>query len=139
MSKEKRVGRGTVVSVDHDGDNNFDVVGCIRNATPPPRSKEPIDSTCLSDDVEDFELGVEAGGDFVFTQAWQAGLAVDEVVDTLFGAETEVDWRISYPYSTPVTDTFPGKVIAIAPQVLETKTLITRQVTVRRTGPITRA
>ena len=133
----KVIGHGTLVKVDHDSNGSFTTVGCVRSLTPPPRSKEPIESTCMEDTIADYELAIEDGGDFVFQHATHPNDSTHVILQTLLTNGTEVNWQVYYgSYTTPITAQFAGKVISIAPENIDSKTLIADSVTVRRTGAI---
>ena len=134
----KQVGLGALVKVDDDGDASFTTVGLTRSITPPPRSRALVDGTALEDDLAVNEAGIEEASELSFTQFWHPGDTNHEIMDTLFGSKAKVDWQIVYPFATPVTDEFEGFVSALAPEQIEPGNIISRQVTVQRTGAITR-
>lgn len=138
MAAERNLALGSLVKVDATGGGSFSLVGLTRQVTPPPRERERIDGTVLSDELQVDLLGQEAKSDFTFTQLWHPGDTDHEKIDTLFDSKDEVDWQIIYPPSVNITDTFAGRVAAIAPEALEASGVISRQVTVHRTGAIAR-
>ncbi|GAA4442932.1 phage tail tube protein [Bremerella cremea] len=138
---EKRIGKGAKVEVDHDGNLTYTKIGLMKDITPPGRSRAGADDTELDADLMTEFPGIEEVSEFTFTQFWHAGDSNHEMIDDLFdeGEDGIVSWRITYPYSTPVTDTFSGWVKNITPAQIVKEDIMSRQVTVSRTSAITRS
>lgn len=135
----KLLGLGTLVKVDENDDaSGHTTCTLVMNATPPARERELIDGTSLSDTLATYEAGIETHSEFTFTQFWEPGDTQHESIDTLFGAKTVVEWQIVYTNGTPVTDEFEGFVSRMAPQSIETNSLVTREVTIQRKSATTR-
>lgn len=134
----KTIALGSVVKFDDNNDTIFDVVGEIRNATPPPRSYARIADDDLGDVLETQQQGIEEASDFEFLQLWEDGDTAHEKIDTAFSTKTNFAWQIVYPYTTPRTWEFTGRVMEIAPETLEKGNIIARKVTVHRTSAITK-
>jgi hypothetical protein len=135
----KQIGLGTIVKVDDDDSGStFTTVTVLVDATPPPRNRVRVDVTALDDTLATDEMGIEDKSDFVFTQYWHPGDTNHQIVDTLFGSKAEVLWQVVYPFTVAVTDQFNGKVAGLVPSQITTNGTIQRQVTIHRTGAITR-
>lgn len=134
---DKQIGLGTLVQVDHDEDTNFTTVACVRTLTPPPRSSNQADATCIDDPLEIFLNGVETASDFPVGQFWDPTDPNCQIIDTLKDSGANVPWRIVYPFGTPITQAFSGRVISIVPDEVNNGATISRMFTVRRSTPIT--
>ena len=135
----KQIALGTLVKVDENDDgNSHTTMTVVMDSTPPARKRARIDKTSLDDTLATFAAGIEQHSEFQFTQYWHPGDTVHQHVDTLFGAKTEVEWQIVYPFGTPVTDEFEGWVSDLEPQQLTVDGMITRRVTIQRTTATTR-
>lgn len=133
----KWIGLGTVFKVDENDDAaNHTAITLVMSGTPPPRTRVRIPAVALSDTLATDELGIEGVSDFVFTQFWEPGDTQHESIDTLFGSKAEVEWQIVY--TSGETDEWNGKVVDIVPQAIVHDGVYQRQVTVHRTGAITR-
>ena len=94
----------------------------------------------LADTLATNELGIENHSHFTFEHFWDPNDATNhEKVDTNFGDKKEHLWRISDSQSTPVTDSFNGKIVGMVTETIEHDTIVKRTVTVHRTGDITRS
>lgn len=136
----RQIGLGTLVKVDDDDSGaGFTTVGEIVNVTPNGRTRELVDRTVLADTLATMAAGIEAHSEFSFMQFWHPGDTNHQLIDTLFGSKAEVLWQIIYPFSTPVTDQFDGFVSGYEPEEIGRDGIISRRVTVQRTGAITRS
>lgn len=135
----KHIGLGSAVYVDHDDDATFTLIAQTNQVKPPPRERELVDATVLSDTLEVPEAGIEKQSEFECVQVWEPGDTNHEIIDTLFGSKAKRDWRIVYPASVGKQDTFEGFVSKLGPEQITTKDAIKRSFTVVRTGAITRA
>lgn len=133
----KRIGKGTVVSVDALDNAEFTPIGMVVETTPPPRSRVGVDGQTLGEDLATEEPGVEEVSEFTFRQFWHPGDTNHEIIDTLFGSQGKVDWRCILPYTKAVTLTFKGWVKAMTPETVTVNDIISREVTVSRTSAIT--
>lgn len=134
---DKQIGLGTLVKVDHDADTVFTTVACVRNLTPPKRSKNQADATCIDDTLEKTLSGLEAASDFAFEQFWDPTDSNCTMIDTLLTNNTEVNWQLVFPFGTPITAAFSGRVIDTTPSQVDNNTVIARSVMVRRDSAIT--
>lgn len=134
---DKQIGLGTLITVDHDADTVFTTVACVRNLTPPGRSKNQADATCIDDPLEKTLSGLEASSDFPFEQFWDPTDSNCAIIDTLLDNDTQVNWKIVFPFDTPITAAFSGRVIATTPSQVDNNTVIARSVMVRRDSAIT--
>lgn len=136
---DKNLALGSLVKVDHDADTNYTTVGLTRTITPPGRSRVNVDGTVLAETLQTNEPGIEAFSTFQFLQLWDPGDTNHEILDTLFGNKTKVNWQVLYGSAPVATDTFQGYVSDLAPETLEVAGIMARVVTVQRTGAITRS
>lgn len=135
---DRILGLGTLVKVDHDADASYTTVGLIKETTPPPRMREAVDATVLEDTLEALEPGLESAGEFTFMQVWDPTDTNHTMIDTLFANKTKVNWRVEFAAASPaITGTFAGWVKGLGPEKTDTKSVVSRTVTVQRTGAIT--
>lgn len=135
---EKRIGKGAKVEVDHDSNLTYTKIGLMKDITPPPRSKQGVDDTELDADLMTETPGIEEVSEFTFNQFYHAGDSDMQMIDDLFdeGVDGIVSWRITYPYSTPVTKTFDGWVKSLTEGQIVKDQVMSREVTVSRTSDI---
>ena len=133
----KQVGLGTIVAVDHDADSTYTTLDNTVEVTPPGRSRQGVDDTTLSDTLETEAAGIEEQSEFTFLQFFHVGDTNHAIIDTLFSAKTKVNWKITYPYATAKTWTFEGWVKQLSVERVTRSGIISREVTVKRTGAIT--
>lgn len=140
----KQVGLGTLVKVDDDDSGTvFTTVGEVVTVTPSGRERELVDDTALADTLATYSpMAIETFASFTFRQFAHYADTNHAIIDTLFAAATatlrKVLWQLVYPYPTPVTDQFEGWVSNISPEEIARDGIISRTVTVQRTGAITR-
>jgi len=139
MVQAKQLALGSLVKVDHDADTVYTTVGLTRTITPPGRSRVNVDGTVLADTLKTNEPGVEDFSEFSFMQLWHPNDTNHELIDTLFGAKTKVNWQVLYGATPVSTDQFAGYVSQLGNEALEIDGVISRVVTVQRTGAITRS
>lgn len=135
----KHVALGTVIAVDVAGGSSYATITLAMDATPPARKRVKVDATALSDTLATFNPGIEDHSEYTYTQYWHPTDTQHESVDTIFGSGAIATWKITYPLSTPVLDTFSGWVSDLEPASLQTNGMITRKCTIQRTSAITRA
>lgn len=132
------IGLGTVFNVDEDDSGStFTAITLVITGTPPPRTRELIDGTALSDTLATYEAGIEQHSQYVFTQFWEPEDTVHASLDTLFGAKTQVIFTINYTTGN-TTDSFEGFVSGLEPQPIVHNGIYQRQVTIQRKTAITR-
>lgn len=136
---DRQIGLGTIVKVDHDSDTTFTTVGCVKEATPPGQEREEADGTCFDDTVKQMLPGIETESEFPFMQVWDPTDTNHLIIDTLYASKAAVNWQIIYPFETPITEQFAGRVIGISPEKIDNGSVISRTVRVRRTGTISRS
>jgi hypothetical protein len=135
----KRLGHGTKLKLDTT------LLGLIRSITPPGQSREAVDVTVLSDAIVDYlDSDPPDQGELKVVLGWEPNDANSELVDTLFKnsnpALREGSWTIEYPFATPtVKEVFTGRIINLTPAQIQSKELITREVTIKLTSAITRS
>ena len=135
----KRVGLGATVSVDPAGGTTYTVCTLPTEITPPPRTRVLVDQQVLADVLATNAAGIEDHSEFNFMKFWHPGDTQHETLDTLFGNSNEARWKITYPFSTPVLDSFLGWVSGLEPEAIVSDQIIGRRVTIQRTGATTRA
>jgi hypothetical protein len=136
----KLLGLGTVTKVDEDGNTTgHTTVTLTVELTPPERSRALIDASTLGDSLATYAAGIEEHSSYTFTQYWEPGDTQHESLDTLFVSRNAVQWQIVYTSTPAKTDTFTGFISSLAPQAITINGLVTRVVTIQRTGAITRA
>jgi hypothetical protein len=135
----KQVALGTVISVDTAGGTSYTTITLAMDATPPSRKWVAIDQTALSDTLATNAPGIEDHSQYMFTQYWHPTDTMHATLDTAAAAKTTCAWKITYPFGTPILDTFSGWISALEPATLQKDGMITRKVTVERTTAITRA
>jgi hypothetical protein len=129
----KLLGLGTVQTV------NAATLTLVIDGTPPSRKRVLIDGSTLSETLATYEAGIEDFSEYMFTQFWEPGDAAHEAIDTLFGSKAEVAITIQYTDTGTTTETFNGIVSDIEPATITKDTLLTRKVTIQRTGASARA
>jgi hypothetical protein len=131
----RTLGLGTVLAVDDDDSGTvFTTINLAVSATPPPRRRVRIPGTALADTLATEEAGIEDVSDYVFTHYYEPNETNGNLMTTLFAAKTKVLWQITYASSD--VEAFEGLVMAIEPQQIVTDQLLTRQITIHRTGAI---
>jgi hypothetical protein len=135
----KHVALGTVIAVDVAGGSSFTTITLAMDATPPARKRVKVDQTALSDTLATFAPGIEDHSEYKFNQYWHPTDSQHASLDTIFGTGIEAAWKITYPFSTPILDTFNGWVSDLEPATLQTSGMIMRGVAVQRTTALTRA
>lgn len=129
----KLLGLGTALTC------NAATVTLVVDATPSARKRVNIDGSVLSDTLATYEAGIEDFSEYMFTQLWEPGDSDQEAIETLFNNKTEVAFTIVYSDATTTTETFNGIVSDLEPQPIQKDNLLSRKVTVQRTGAISRA
>lgn len=134
----KRLGHKPVFKLDGAA------LGCIRNITPPEKSRGEVDATCIDDDIEEFlDTDPPNQGMLKLDLVWEPGDTNSELLDTLFD-DTDPDDRegafaMEWAMFSPlVTDTFSGRILKLTPATVESKQVISRQVEIRLTTAVTR-
>lgn len=134
----KKIGLGTIVKFDHDSNATFDVVGEIRNVTPPGRAYERVAEDTLDSVLRTQQQGIEEVSDMQFTQVWQDGDTQHERIDTSFNAKETRPWQVIYPFTPARTWEFQARVMSLGPEQISANSLISRVVTIHRTTAITK-
>jgi hypothetical protein len=134
----KRLGHGTKFKL------GATYLGLLRSITPPSQTREAVDVTVLDDALEDFlDSDPPNQGELKVVLGWEPGDTNSELLDTLFKAASvsarEGSFTIEYPFATPsVKDVFSGRITTLAPAQIQSKELITREVTIRLTSSVVR-
>jgi len=120
--------------------------GEVRTLTPPPQTYERVAIDHLVSTLRSELQGIEDTSDFSFEQLWEPGDSNHALVDTDFADRTESSWSIVYPgvndgsggaLTATQTWTFNARVMSIEPAALENSSVVSRTVTLNRTGAIT--
>jgi len=128
----KQIAHGTVLNV------GGSALSLIVGITPPPRIRQEIDGTTLTDTLEVPLLGIEQKSEIVANQFWDPGDSSHHAIDTAFDGKTELTLQIVTPHTVPVTDEFTAKVTKLEPEELTPAGAFKRKITLVRTGAITR-
>ena len=141
---KKKLGHRNVVKVDGVA------VGCLRKFTPPEKSREEVDVTCIGDAIQDhLDADPQTAGMLKLDLVWEPGNVNSQLLDTLIDAADmddrdavfTIEWRAFVPV-VPGTgfkvDTFTGRILKLTPAEVESKSVISRQVEIRLTTPIVR-
>ena len=84
--------KGALVKVDLVDDGVlYTDVGCLTELTPPPRTKNKIDMTCVTDTASDFRDGIETESVATFRQPISNEAATQ--IDALYDAATRLNWQ----------------------------------------------
>lgn len=127
----RTLGLGTLLAVDDDDSGTvFTTVSLVTNLTPPPRKRVRIPGTALADTLATEEAGIEDISDFTYTHFHEPNETNATLMDTLFGAKTQVKFVITY--ASADIETFEGVVMALEPQQVVSDQLVTRTVTIHR-------
>jgi hypothetical protein len=129
----KNLGHGAVTTC------NAVSVTLVTDATPPGKKRVLIDGSTLTEDLATYEAGIEDFSEYTFNHFWEPGDSVHEGIETLFGAKTEVAFTIAYNDTGVTTETFNGIVSDLEMATIVKDGLLSRKVTVQRTGAISRA
>lgn len=131
---DKTIGHGTTFSF------GGTTIARIRSITPPTKSREDVEATTLDSTIVDYHPSDPPDmGEVMLDLVWKPGETNDEILDTAFAAKTNGACVIGYPASVGVDDAFTAYVKTLAPAVVESKTIISRQVTLKLTSAITRS
>jgi hypothetical protein len=130
---DKTAGYGTTVKL------GSDTIARVRSITPATLTRDDVEATTLDSTVEDFLAGDPPNvGELLLDLVWKPGATNDELLETAFAGKTNGSWTIVWPSSINKTDAFTGYINQLAPAVVESKTVISRQVKIRLTSAITR-
>ena len=142
-AEAKQVGVGALIEVDKDISAVFVTVGCVFEATPPPRSRSRSEGTSLTDTVEQSVLGIEEQSDFTFEAIYHPGSDEQVILEELFTRDqcdvpgSIVPWRITYPHCDVPTETFNGQIVSMVPGPITRSDLLKKTITIERVGAIT--
>ena len=138
---DKLIGYGTIVKI------GSTAVGEIRSVTPPPRAYERIAVDDLDSEIRVEMQGIEDVSEWSFTELWDPPDTNHTLIDTDFDNRANSSWSIVYPGVNPgdgdgrtatQTWTFNARVVNIEPAELTNADVVTRTVTLTRTGDITK-
>ncbi len=130
------LGLGTLNKVDDDDSGSaYTTLVLMTDMTPPPRRRVRVSNTALEDTLATDSAGIEDVSDYEFTHFYDPGATNDTIMVTLFGTKNPVLFQILYADSG--TETFEGIVMGIEPGSIKHNELLSRKITIHRTGSIT--
>lgn len=136
----KQIGHGAQLWVDDDDDATYTELGSIVKITPPAKTRDDVDMTTLDSDLMEYDPSDPPDvGELSVEIHWHPGQTNSEILDDLFDAKTKVNWKIVYPFATPVNHVFEGWVKSLTPADLASKESIRRTAVIRLTSPITQS
>lgn len=134
----RRLGLGTVISVDYDADADYDTISLVVNAKPPTFERDEIDDTVLEDTLQTMSAGIEKHSQYEFEiKLDQADTVHNALFATLFANKTTVNWRIVFTSGTNETWTFGGWLQKYEILAIEYNKHVHCRCTVDRTGAVT--
>lgn len=135
----KRLGHGTKLKL------GTTYLGLVRSITPPGLGREAVDVTVMDDALVDYlDSDPPDYGELKVVLGWEPNDTNSELLDTLFKnaavGSREGSFTIEYPFATPgVKDVFSGRILNLTPAQIQSKELITREVTIKLTSAIVRS
>lgn len=138
MAKDRLTGKGGLVKI-YSG-NTFVAIGLVRSITPPAQERAVIDVMGMEDTTPQAKPGTDELSEFTFQELYDNADTQDALIDAYYANAAEVNWQIAWTNGTSTwTENFAGFVAKINPQSVSGKDPVVRDVTVSRTGAITRA
>lgn len=127
----RTLGLATAIAMDDDDSGStYTTVTLVTTATPPARKRVRVSGVALSDTLESDDMGIEAKSDVTFTVMYEPNDTQHAAFNTLFGAKTQILWKITY--ASADIETFEGIVSDIEPQPIQHDQYLTMQVTIHR-------
>lgn len=129
------IGLGTAFGIDDDDSGTtFTTIVLVTTATPPARKRVRVPSIALSDTLATYEAGIEDFSEYIFDHFYEPNETNGNLFTTLFAAKTKVLFNITYTSSD--IEAFEGWISDVEPQAIVHDQLLTRRVTIQRTGAI---
>lgn len=126
--------QGTLIARSSLGAGSFVTVGELRNITPPPLMRNPIETTSHNETQESFVVGIARKGEMTFTIGFVPSLASHDestgLIKSWIDGQLDI-WKITYPDSSEWL--FSGYITNVAPSAPVDDGLVA-DVTVRPTG-----
>jgi len=126
--------QGTLIARQVQGSGAFTTVAELRDITPPPLTRNPIETTNHNEVEESFVVGIRRKGELTFQIGFVPSLATHNptagLVHSWINGYRDV-WRITFPDAS--TWTFSGYVSNISPSAPVDDGLVA-DITVRPTG-----
>lgn len=141
MTIAKHIGHGTTINIDPASPigTSYTLLAQVKSVTPPPPSREEVDTTTLDSTVEDsLPSDPRNMGEVQLHLVWHPGDTNHEILDTAMNSRTNAAWKLTYPTSVAFKDVFSGYVKSLTPTALEGKNHIGRDVVIKLTSAITR-
>lgn len=129
--------QGTLISRDPAGVGSFTVIAELRNITPPPLTRNPIETTSHNEVEESFVVGIRRKGELSFTLGFVPSLGTHDHLTGLQKSWLDGSrdiWKIAYPDGSQWL--FSGYVTNVGPAAPVDDGL-TADITVRPTGVMT--
>lgn len=129
--------QGTLIARQPGGSGSFTTIGELRNITPPPLTRNPIETTSHNETEESFVVGIRRKGEMSFTIGFVPSLGTHDestglIKSWLDGAQDI--FRVTFPDSSQWL--FSGYVTNFAPSAPVDDGLVA-DVTIRPTGLMT--
>lgn len=130
--------QGTLILRQVNGSGSFLEVAELRDITPPPLTRNPIETTNHNEVEEAFVVGIRRKGELTFQIGYVPGLAshshaINGLTNAWINGNRDI-WRVQFPDLS--TWTFSGYVTNISPAAPVDDGLVA-DVTVRPTGLMT--
>ena len=137
MSENAISAQGTLIARQPLGAGPFTTIGELRDITPPPLMRNPIEVTAHNDEEEHFVVGIRRKGEMQFQIGFLPTLASHDsqegLIQSWFDGDRDV-WRVTYPDGSQWL--FSGYVTNVAPSAPVDDGLVA-DVTVRPTNTMT--
>ena len=133
----RRLGLGTVLSVDSDANASYETITLVVNAKLPTRERDEIDDTTLEDTLQTMSAGIEKHSQYEFELKLDQADTVHTALYTLFGSKTAVNWKVVSTAGTNATWVFAGWVQKYEILSVEYNKHLHVRIVVNRTGAIT--
>lgn len=126
--------QGTLIARQNLGSGAFVNVAELRDITPPPVTRNPIETTNQNDSDDSYVVGIRRKGDLAFTLGWLPGDPSHDEIAGLHKSYNDAQkdgWRITYPDTS--TWIFSGYITNIGPSAPVDDGLVA-DVTIRPSG-----
>lgn len=138
MAKDRLTGKGGLVKI--KSGNTYTALGLVRSITPAPQERAVIDVMGMEDTTPQAKQGTEEISEFTFSELYDSQDTQDALVDSYYSNGADADWQVAFTNGTNNwTENFAGFVAKIVPQAVTGKDAVVREITVIRSGAITRA
>lgn len=132
----RRLGLGTVLSVDSDANAAYETISLVVNAKLPARERDEIDDTTLEDTLQTMSAGIEKHSQYEMELKLDQADTVHTALYTLFGNKNKVNWKVVSTAGTNATWIFEGFVQKYEILSVEYNKHLHVRIVVNRTGSI---